>query len=110
MSLEIQTNKLTPLTNQGLYNKSVIRHAGTDIDGVGYICHPSRIQVNGLGVTERLQMDKIYRVRITNWKDGKDEYFWQSETDAELFANKYKHYGYTPVIETIFMQELGVRV
>ena len=91
-------------------NKIVIRHAGYFIAGVTRVCHPSLIQVNGLGVTERLQMDKIYRVRITNWKDGKDEYFFHYESDAELFANKYKHYGYTPIIETIFMQELGVRI
>ena len=91
-------------------NKIVIRHAGYFIAGVVRVCHPSLIQVNGLGVTERLQMDKIYRVRITNWKDGKDEYFFKYESDAELFANKYKHYGYTPIIETIFMQELGVRI
>jgi hypothetical protein len=91
-------------------NEIVIRHAGVLIAGFGSVCHPSLIQVNGLGVTERLQMDKIYRVRITNWKDGKDEYFFQYESDAEMFANKYKHFGYTPIMETIFMQELGVRI
>jgi hypothetical protein len=39
-------------------NKIVIRHAGYFIAGVGSVCHPSLIQVNGLGVTERLQMER----------------------------------------------------
>ena len=56
MSLEIQTNKQTPLMNQGFCNKTVIRHAGVLIAGVGSVCHPSLIQVNGLGVTERYKM------------------------------------------------------
>ena len=39
-------------------NKIVIRHAGYFIAGVVRVCHPSLIQVNGLGVTERFDMLK----------------------------------------------------
>jgi hypothetical protein len=55
-------------------------------------------------------MDRIYKVRFTDWKEGRDEYFFQYESDAEMFANKYKKYGYTPLIETILLQEVGARI
>lgn len=55
-------------------------------------------------------MERIYKVRFTDWKEGRDEYFFQYESDAEMFANKYKKYGYTPLIETIFLQEVGARI
>jgi hypothetical protein len=32
-----------------------MKHAGAHIVGVGSLCHPSLIQVNGLGVTEGTQ-------------------------------------------------------
>jgi hypothetical protein len=44
-------------------NKIVIRHAGYFIAGVGSVCHPSLIQVNGLGVTERLQMNSTKELK-----------------------------------------------
>jgi hypothetical protein len=31
-----------------------MKHAGAYIVGVGSLCHPSLIQVNGLGLTERI--------------------------------------------------------
>ncbi len=49
-----------------------------------------------------------YRVRFTNWKDGRDEYFFQNEIDAQSYSEKYKKFGYTPVIETIYFQEVVV--
>ena len=55
-------------------------------------------------------MTNVYRVKFLNWKNGQDEYFFQYELDADLFANKYKKYGYTPVVETIYMQEVGASI
>lgn len=55
-------------------------------------------------------MNNIYRVRFTDWKNGRDEFFFQDKSDAEMFANKYKKYGYTPLIETIFMQSSLARI
>ena len=55
-------------------------------------------------------MSNVYRVKFTDWKNGRDEYFFQYESDAEMFADKYKKYGYTPLIETIFLQEVGSRI
>ena len=73
------------------------------------MCHPSLIQVTDLA-NERYEMQNIYRVKFLNWKNGNDEYFFQYELDADLFANKYKKYGYTPVVETIYMQEVGASI
>jgi hypothetical protein len=56
------------------------------------------------------KMTNVYRVKFLNWKNGQDEYFFQYELDADLFANKYKKYGYTPVVETIYMQEVGASI
>jgi len=44
-------------------NKIFIRHAVVLIAGVGGVCHPSLIQVNGLGVTERLQMNSTTEIK-----------------------------------------------
>ena len=55
-------------------------------------------------------MSKAYRVRFPDWKNGRDEYFFHNEDDAEMFANKYKKYGYTPLIETIYFEEIGARI
>ncbi len=78
--------------------------------GVCCLCHPLLIQINGFGVTERYKMQNIYRVKFTDWKNGRDEYFFEYESDAEMFASKYKKYGYTPLIETIYMQQVGARI
>lgn len=55
-------------------------------------------------------MQNVYRVKFTDWKNGRDEYFFEYESDAEMFASKYKKYGYTPLIETIYMQQFGARI
>jgi hypothetical protein len=49
-----------------------------------------------------------YRVRFTNWKNGKDEFFFQKKEDAQNFAAKYEAYRYKAVIETIYFQEVQV--
>ena len=51
-------------------------------------------------------MNYAYRVRFTNYKDGKDEWFFTDKTDAQNYADKYTKYGYTPVVETIYFQEV----
>ena len=51
-----------------------------------------------------------YRVRFTNWKNGKDEFFFQKKEDAQNFAAKYEAYRYKAVIETIYFQEVKVGV
>ena len=50
-------------------------------------------------------MNNVYRVRFTNWKNGKDEYFFHNEIDAQNYANAYIRYGYTPVVEKIYFEE-----
>jgi hypothetical protein len=42
-----------------------------------------------------------YRVRFTNWKEGRDEWFFGSKEDAQDFAAKRTAYGYKATIETI---------
>lgn len=42
-----------------------------------------------------------YRVRFTNWKEGRDEWFFASKEDAQNFASKRTAYGYKAMIETI---------
>jgi hypothetical protein len=49
-----------------------------------------------------------YRVKFTNWKNGVDEYFFQSKEDAKNFSAKYEAYRYKAVIETIYFQEVAV--
>jgi hypothetical protein len=51
-------------------------------------------------------MLRAYRVRFTNYKDGKGEWFYTNEQDAQNYAERFKRYGYTPVIEPIFFQEI----
>ena len=42
-----------------------------------------------------------YRVRFTNWKEGRDEWFFGSKEDAQDFAAKRTAYGYKATIEAI---------
>jgi hypothetical protein len=49
-----------------------------------------------------------YRVRFTNWKNGRDEFFFQKKEDAKNFAAHREAYGYKAVIETIYFQEVQV--
>jgi hypothetical protein len=51
-------------------------------------------------------MDRVYRVRFTNWKDGNNEYFFASKKDAQELVIKYEKYGYLASLETIFLQEV----
>lgn len=46
-----------------------------------------------------------YRVRFTNWREGKDEYFFETKEQAQKYLNYYEGYSYTGIIETIYFQE-----
>ena len=50
-------------------------------------------------------MDTAYRVRFTNWKDGKNEFFFTQKEDAEGYAESFKKYGYTSVVQPIHFEE-----
>jgi hypothetical protein len=50
-------------------------------------------------------MDTAYRVRFTNWKDGKNEFFFTQKEDAEGYAESFKKYGYTSVVQPIYFEE-----
>jgi hypothetical protein len=51
-------------------------------------------------------MDKVYRVRFTNWKDGNNEYFFANKKDAQELVIKYEKFGYVGSLETIFLVEV----
>ena len=51
-------------------------------------------------------MQKAYRVTFPQWKDGRDEYFFTSETDAVNYGEKFKKYGYEVKMDTIWFQEV----
>lgn len=52
-------------------------------------------------------MNNAYRVRFTNWdQNPTNEYFFTNELDAQNYADKFKKYGYTPAIDTIYFQEV----
>jgi hypothetical protein len=51
------------------------------------------------------KMNNVYRVRFTNWNNGKNEYFFHNEIDAQNYANAYVKYGYLPVVEKIYFEE-----
>lgn len=55
-------------------------------------------------------MDKVYRVRFTNWKDGNNEYFYANKKDAQELVSKYEKYGYLATLETIFLVETSSMV
>ena len=55
-------------------------------------------------------MDKVYRVRFTNWKDGNNEYFYANKKDAQELVIKYEKYGYLATLETIFLVETSSMV
>jgi hypothetical protein len=64
-------------------NEIVIRHAGVLIAGVGSVCHPSLIQVNGLGVTERYKMQKY--IEMTGIDSNGDQVSLQLPTNWDSF-------------------------
>lgn len=48
-----------------------------------------------------------YRVKFTNWREGRNEQFFATWVDAQNYLLKFKAYGYKGVIDTI---HLNVRV
>ena len=42
-----------------------------------------------------------YRVKFTNWQDGRNEEFFASREDAENYLLSRKAYGYKGTVETI---------
>ena len=74
------------------------------------MCHPSLIQVTDLDTRKGKKMDKVYRVRFTNWKDGNNEYFYANKKDAQELVIKYEKYGYLATLETIFLVETSSMV
>ena len=50
-------------------------------------------------------MENIYRVRFTNWKHGKEEFFFADENLLNTFVEKYGRFGYTAAVEKIYLQE-----
>ena len=48
-----------------------------------------------------------YRVRFTNWQDGRNEEFFAVRQDAEEYLAKYRAYGYKGTVETIHFRARG---
>jgi hypothetical protein len=42
-----------------------------------------------------------YRVKFTNWQDGRNEEFFAKATDAVEYLAKFRAYGYKGTVETI---------
>ena len=48
-----------------------------------------------------------YRVKFTNWKDGRNEIFFAKVTDAVEYLAKHRAYGYKGAVETIHFHVKG---
>ena len=48
-----------------------------------------------------------YRVKFTNWQDGRNEEFFAVRQDAEEYLAKYRAYGYKGTVETIHFRVRG---
>jgi hypothetical protein len=49
-----------------------------------------------------------YRVKFTNWNEGRNEKFFATWVDAQNYLLKFKAYGYKGAIDTIYLNVKAV--